>query len=655
MIHLITLLLICSLLPGTLVAQNELPAFGKVDKEDLEMKDCAFDKGAEAVILIDDVNIFFERGSKVPLRQHTEHRIRIKILKEKAFERANIKLYFRNSRQTYNLFGIAAMTYNLGPNGEVVTSKIEKKQILEQAVGKDFSAYAFSFPDVKVGSIIEYKYDESMEYIFELPTWYFQDEIPTRWSRLRVAIPEYYVYTSQMQTSLPIEKKKTDEQSTILVEGGAASFGISRYSYLMKDVPGLREEPYMGAAKDYRQRIEFQLSQVTFPNSFPVDFTSNWEKLTKELLENDYFGKQMRKNIHRTSELDNQLSRLTSKYDKLTATYNFVRQNMEWNGETGIYCENIDKAWEKRRGSLAQINMLLINLLRDADIEAYPMLCSTRNHGKVNTAFPFEKQFNEIVAYVIIDDIPYIVDASDKYNPVFMIPHDIMTSEGFVVDKNKGGFVSIWDPKMRMRQVVSMQGAIDEEGILSGTANVSSYGYARNPRIRRWKDGKEKFIQNYYASPGVAMKIDDVEINNLENDSLSLDQKLKFSLQLNSSGEYKYFSVNLFTGLEKNPFTAEKRFTDIEFGANQYYTLVGNFTIPEGYTFEELPKDISMIMPDTSIVFSRFMSANDNTINVRMTLQFVRPTYFVDEYQEFREFYKKLYGKLNEQIAIKKK
>lgn len=48
-------LLLLAILATTLTAtaQKETPAFGKIDKADLEMKDCDFDKNAEAVLLFD--------------------------------------------------------------------------------------------------------------------------------------------------------------------------------------------------------------------------------------------------------------------------------------------------------------------------------------------------------------------------------------------------------------------------------------------------------------------------------------------------------------------------------------------------------------------------------------------------------------------------
>ena len=65
------------------------------------------------------------------------------------------------------------------------------------------------------------------------------------------------------------------------------------------------------------------------------------------------------------------------------------------------------------------------------------------------------------------------------------------------------------------------------------------------------------------------------------------------------------FHLNLFQGLEKNPFIADEGLTDIDFGYKQIlYPVVGKIYIPDGYQFDELPKNIRMIMPDTSIVFT---------------------------------------------------
>mgnify|MGYP001548075516 FL=1 len=124
---------------------------------------------------------------------------------------------------------------------------------------------------------------------------------------------------------------------------------------------------------------------------------------------------------------------------------------------------------------------------------------------------------------------------------------------------------------------------------------------------------------------------------------------------MNASGEYNYFTITLFQGLEKNPFIADERQTDIDFNYPQSYTLVGRVSIPDGYEFDELPHNISMIMPDTSIVLRRLLQADSSSIQFRINLDFSKTFYSAADYPLLQEFYKKLFNTLNEQIVIKKK
>ncbi|MEO5889300.1 MAG: hypothetical protein ABIQ31_03565 [Ferruginibacter sp.] len=169
------------------------------------------------------------------------------------------------------------------------------------------------------------------------------------------------------------------------------------------------------------------------------------------------------------------------------------------------------------------------------------------------------------------------------------------------------------------------------------------------------KKGKQKFIDNYFTSTNTGLSIDSVSLENEDVDSMPLIQHVSFKAKTSASGDYQYFSANLFSGLEKNPFIADNRFSDVFFGANQKYTIIGHFTIPAGYQFDDLPKNIKMIMPDTSIVFSRMMQVTDNEVSVRILLDIKRPFYSIEDYPYFQEFYKKLFELINEQIVFKKK
>jgi hypothetical protein len=255
---------------------------------------------------------------------------------------------------------------------------------------------------------------------------------------------------------------------------------------------------------------------------------------------------------------------------------------------------------------------------------------------------------------VIVGNERYILNAADKYNPANLIPYDVLDNQAFLVDDALGGWITLSNKNDKWKNLVSIFAKVTPEGLMEGSATVYSYGYSKNPRVKEWKENRSSF-SDYFLKSYTAIKVKNLDVNNAEDDNEPLEQKLDFSLPLSSSGEYRYFTLNLFQGLEKNPFIADKRSTDIEFNYPKSYTIVGKISIPEGYEFEELPKNVKMIMPDTSIVLQRLIQPGQGSIDFRITLDFKSSYYAAGAYPIFHEFYKQLFNKLNEQIVIKKK
>ena len=112
-----------------LLAQKGQPGFGKIDKADLEMKDCPFDKGADALVLIDYGNIYYDRGTVGFSRFKTvyERRTRIKILKEKGIAQADIEIPYYTHNNEERVLKLNANTYNLDETGKIITAEVKKR------------------------------------------------------------------------------------------------------------------------------------------------------------------------------------------------------------------------------------------------------------------------------------------------------------------------------------------------------------------------------------------------------------------------------------------------------------------------------------------------------------------------------------------------
>jgi hypothetical protein len=85
------------------------------------------------------------------------------------------------------------------------------------------------------------------------------------------------------------------------------------------------------------------------------------------------------------------------------------------------------------------------------------------------------------------------------------------------------------------------------------------------------------------------------------------------------------------------------------------HQIITSIRIPDGYEFDELPKNIKMTLEDQSLSVSRMVAVQGGMLSSRITLEFKRPFYSPEEYADLKEFYKKMYSLLDEQIVFKKK
>jgi hypothetical protein len=635
-------------------AQKNIPAFGKIDKTDLEMTDCDFDKGAVALKLIDWGNTYYTRGTagEAIFKTIFESRIRIKILKQKGLSYANVKIPYYNNDE--KIISLSAYTYNIDEQGNTQTTAVTKNAIYTKKINANYSQAIITFPNVKVGSVIEYKYLMERETMGQLRDWFFQERIPVRYSEYQLTIPQIFRFSVQPSVIDPMEQKQKVIDEVIAANNGLIKTKSLKSNYIMRNLPGIKEEPFMGSAKDYMQRLEFQLSQIDYGHNNIGDLSLKWDNVVEDLKNNNDFGLQLEKPVWAAGPFIEEAKKITVDENKLKFIFDNLRKTINWNGVNDIYADNgITKTWETKIGNTADINLLLVKLLNDAGIKAFPVLFSTRDNGLVNNYYPFINQFNTVMAFVTVSKKNFVLDATDKITPYKLLPEKIANTKGFIVQNDISSWKGFFAGKNKYKVVAAVHGTIDTAGAMSGNCLVNCFDYARVQRHQSWVTDKHVFKEIYFTQPNII--IEDLRVNNTDADSLPLEQKIKFNSVLNGSGDYGYFNINLFSGLDENPFIAEERIADIDFGVEQDYTFFGNYTLPQNYVFDELPENIYMIMPDTSIVFTRSIQADENLLNVKITLEFKRSFYFAADYADFQEFYKKLFARLNEQVVIKKK
>ncbi len=620
---------------------QDFPTYGIVSNEELAMKECAFDKEAPAVVLLDEAVSNYDDEYHLITWQH----VRIKILKEKGFDYANIEIPFYRKDNLEIVDRIEAVVINSTDAGGTEITAVEKKSIYKKNENEFWGSMVFAFPKIKVGSIIEYKFRKYSEHYGFLDDWKFHNYLPVVKSAFSLYIPPRFEFTYKVEKlqEFPIIIKRDE--------------GIAKVYFEMNNLPGLDNEPYMDARKDYIQQVTFQLSGV---NSSITGFqkkNSTWAEVIEGFRSSSDFGSQLRKNLSGVSDFMDETKKLPTDEEKMKAVYNYVRTAMNWNGFNSKYAvDGIKDAWNKKTGTNGEINLILINLLKDAGLDAYPLLVSERWHGKVKNDYPFIDQFNTVYAYVLIGDKKFYLDASDKFTPASIIPKDILNTTALVVNRKNGGLITVTDNDMLFSEFVTVMATVDKNGNVTGDGHIKSDGYARIEKLAALKkNGEEKFVSFFLQSD--EFKIDSFKILNREKDSLPAEQEFRFNGKLTASGGYLFFPLNNFFGFYKNPFLNQNRYSNINFGYKRKISTYTSVQLPKDFVPETLPKPVKMTTPDNDVIFSRTVEYDKeyNTVVCMYLIEFKKSLYTYEEYEVLYQVYKKIFGFLKEPLVLKKK
>lgn len=637
-------------------AQNAptVQPYGKVDQADLELKQCDFEKDANAEALFEKGTVYFG-GDLLSITEEVHKRI--KIFNDNGKDAADVHIKYWSGGHLEYITGIQAETINL-VDGKPEITKLDKKQIFTKIIDKQTSEITFTLPNVKAGSIIEYKFNWNTNSWDDFPDWDFQEKIPVRYSEIETVIPDIMYYRPQIHLVLPLAKMTTKtEGRSLMDEGQAYPYNQETTVRGVANIPSLTDEPYMSSFKDNVQSLSFQLVTVRPIGGFASSFSESWAKVGGILADHDDFGGQLKRKLTNEEEIITKAKALNGDA-RIAYVFNQVKNAMKWNGSDRWYTiDGTHSAWENKTGNSAEVNLILYHLLKSSGVDAYPMVVSTREHGKVRPYLTSLIQFNRAVVYVPVDSANYyILDATGKYNMYNEIPEELLNSSGLYIDKSKNIYDIIYIHNQQpARQVVFINAEIKANGKMEGNAELSSTSYNRINAIERYKtDGEKKYI-DYLRGDDNNLKISAVKLEDMEVDTLPLTQKVDFSLDLPGSDEnYIYLNPNLFTSLKANPFLSEKRITNIDFGYLKNYSINGIYKIPAGYKVDALPKSISMVMPDKSISFKRIVAEQDGSIVVRYNISYNKVEYSKDDYPDFHEFFKKMHEMLDEQIVLKK-
>lgn len=648
---------------STMRAASKLK-FGKVSHKELMMDCYEQDSTASAVYLIRNGNTryIYKDGFKLI----TEYWVRVKVFTQEGVEYANVEVpYYAPDdklKKQDEVTVVEGYSYNWN-NGEIVKQSIDKQLISDERVTPYFRVIKFALPNVKSGTVFEYKYIVQSDYFYQIDNWQMQHEIPLVYSEYTVGIPDIFVFNIEFRgnSSIEVKQKKMVMEGVNSVAGsfvtGLSDVTISgqEYSFVSQNIPALHsDEPFCWCPEDHRIQVVFDLQGTNWPGQEYKSYSKTWKDVDAELIrsENEAFGKWLSIANPFLEETKRQGAGVEKFEDKVSLAFKLLKTQLTWNGNYRLTCENMDRVLEQKSGSNADLNFVLMSILRSLGIQAYPVVMSYRSAGVLPVHFPTLLRLNTfiIAVYHPIKEEYVYLDSSMHIPAINVLPDELCVQrarlliEDLPEDKR-------WVDLSRLvvnRLTTQITAQIDSNS-LSGRRTVYMFGkYAVDYLKKHPKIPSEITVQD-----GVALS--HIQVNFEGHDFSTLQEQADFKQPLKKGGDRLYVNPMVFPLLETNPFKQMKRVLPVEFDYPYQIVHTCELKLPAYYDVEELPVPQRVKTEDGTLACSYWISYEKGTILLKYTFSVQTTVFPAESYKLLQQIWDRAVESNNSLVVLKRK
>lgn len=619
---------------------------GNVTKEELLQKVHPKDSSASAAILFKKGETTFEVDRQGEWKVNTVVDMKIKIYKKDGLEYANQQVsYYTGGTTNESVSFYDTNTFNY-EDGKIVKTKLSSEGKFDEDVNENWKIKKITLPAVREGSIIEFSYKISSPYLTNINDFYFQYRIPVDYVSYSVFMPKYFGYNT-----LITGYEKINVEEVKLVD----DFYSVKNIYSKEDVPAIREEKYVNNIRDYTSILKYELASISYPNQPIKNVALNWEGVTKSIFDDDRFGRELTLKSYFEEDIDALLKDVKTNKEKISKIYTYVQQKMKWNENNGIFADKgVKRAYKDNIGNVADINLMLIAMLRYAGLDANPVLLSTKVNGIA--IYPNRMAFNYVIATVEDNNKNILLDATNKNATLNVLPLKTINWYGRLIKKD-GESTQIDLTKIAVsNESTTLMAEINEEGHLLGKIRKLYFDY--NGFVFRENNGRlseDSYLEKLERN-AEGIEISEYSLKNKNDLEKQLIESYSFKhvKAIDIIGDKMYISPLLFFKIEENPFKLDNR----KYPVNYPYPFKDTYSVilkvPDGYEVEFLPKPINLVMDNGLVTFNFTNSFAGGNIQISSSLEVNGTTIPSSDYITLKTLYKEMINKQAEKIIIKK-
>ncbi len=628
--------------------------------EELSMKESAEVPGADAILL--------NRDELDDDDNHVRNiYTRIKVLSEKGVSRyGDVEIQYFKGSDLNGMYIGEVYARTIEPDGTIVpfTGKPQDK-LLEKDKETAHMSKVFSFPAVKVGSILEYRYTLRFDdHHFYQPDWYIQNDLFLR--------KGHFVW------------KPTDRELHGTTRGGRETFS-ERLTWAQSLPPGVEvkrvrlptqrltlevnvanvlpflEEDHMPPIQSTRYHVLFYYTPYADAKEFWTTEFKYWNSDTKKFQNVTNVVRDQAQQATAGATTDEQEARKLYAFIMTLENTDYTRTRTSQEEKAEI--KSAEDVLKRKHGSSDQLAMTYVALAHAAGLQASSMIVADRRNLILDVNWFEFNQLTDQIAIVKFGGEDHYLDPGSRYTPFGHLEWN-HTIAGGVRQDGPADVATMFvrtPPETYQYSHTARVGdvKIEPDGHMAGTVTLT---YEGSPAVQ-WRhvalrndeaelrDRLKKQLQGWM--PGGT----EVEIKTLTG-LFDGEVPLKVTASVdghigNSIGSRVMLPSALFEANSRPAFPHEKRDQGVYFPYSEFMQDAVRYTLPAGYSVESAPASESAHFQKLA-VYSLKSTQAANTITLRRDMVLGDLYYPLKDYPELRTFYNDLEHKDHGSVVLKR-
>jgi len=344
--------------------------------------------------------------------------------------------------------------------------------------------------------------------------------------------------------------------------------------------------------------------------------------------------------------------------EKIDTAFHYIKDNIKWNGVNSLYVSSKYKNnfLKDHSGNSSEINLALVSLLKRIGINAYPVVLSTRDNGRLQQFSPSLAKLNYVVCYVKFGTVDMLLDATQEKLIPGILPKKCLNGNGWLIDDGNGFWIDL-SPKHKYKVKQYTQIKLNKDNYFEAQVNRTHYDYAYlewAEKINQYADQityKSSLMDEF---PSIDILTHTIKKDNSENLNSSELISVDMSNYVDEIDDEYIINPHPLTKFADNPFKSNTRKFPVDLNYQIEESSIIVLQLPDGYRVKKIPEPVNLKGLDGDLDFTFFCQENGANINIICKIKVNRSIFSEKEYHLIKSFFSTISDKYNDPIVLTK-